>query len=181
MIISSVIHAFDTHYTQKIQVVLTILIAQSYVATYAFYMIVRATGILIENAKILLLDQDVNAKRRWSLPGGKVEADEKLGDCLIREVREETGLDVEIVRLLYVCDLITEKAHVLHITFEIRPTGGTLGKIAKGIDKNKIRAVKMIPVSELVTHGFGKKFQELVEQKFPRAGSYMGEKKNIGL
>lgn len=144
-------------------------------------MIVRATGILIKDGNILLLDQDSASSRRWSLPGGKVEPGEKLSDCLVREFREETGLDVVTEKLLYVCDLIKEDTHVLHITFQVREIGGELGKICEGLDSREIRNVKMVPIKDLVAYGFGEKFQELVEQGFPNAGSYMGEKKNIGL
>ena len=38
--------------------------------------------------------------RSWSLPGGKVEEGETLAAALVREMREETGLDVEPGRLL---------------------------------------------------------------------------------
>jgi 8-oxo-dGTP pyrophosphatase MutT (NUDIX family) len=36
---------------------------------------------------------------RWGLPGGVLELDESLPQCVVREVREETGLEVEPVRL----------------------------------------------------------------------------------
>ena len=143
-------------------------------------MIVRAAGILVEDEKLLLIDQDVTSQRRWSLPGGKVEQGEKLGDCVVREVQEETGLQVRVKRLLYVCDLIKEDTHVLHITFEVERVGGELGNIS-GTDTNVIRGAKFIPLENLVKYGFGQKFQELAMQGFPQAGSYMGEKKNIGL
>ena len=48
----------------------------------------------------LLLVQRANppAQGRWSLPGGRVEPGEQAQDAVRREVREETGLDVEVIR-----------------------------------------------------------------------------------
>ena len=41
-----------------------------------------------------------NEREEWELPGGKLEAGESPHACVIREVREETGWDVELLALL---------------------------------------------------------------------------------
>ena len=78
---------------------------------------IRVTGIFIENEKILLVKQKVSDKRNWSLPGGKLEQGETIEQGIIREMREETGLDVEIIRLLYLCDVSASNNTLLHISF----------------------------------------------------------------
>ncbi|NCN28108.1 NUDIX hydrolase [bacterium] len=47
--------------------------------------------------QILLINRK-HAPEGWALPGGFVEAGENAEEAVIREVREETGLDVEIVK-----------------------------------------------------------------------------------
>jgi ADP-ribose pyrophosphatase YjhB (NUDIX family) len=142
---------------------------------------IRVTGILLSDDKILLLDQDVENSRSWSLPGGKVEENETLEAALKREMKEETGLEVDVQRLLYVCDHITEKAHILHITFEVKETGGKLGDLTLGVDTNKIRSVEFVSLADITSLGFSSKFQKIVQDGFPKAGNYMGAKSNIGL
>ena len=71
----------------------------------------------------------------WSLPGGVLEPGELLADALVREVEEETGLDVEPVRLIGVysdpeVNHITypngDQIHLVSATFECRILGGRL-------------------------------------------------------
>ena len=137
------------------------------------------TGIVVENGRLLLLNQDTDSGRSWSLPGGKLEDGETLAGALVREMKEETGLDVEPGRLLYVCDHLP--AQVVHMTFEARRTGGTVGDIAAGADTAPIRGVEFVPVFKLPSLGFSDRFTELVTAGFPGAGSYMGPKSAIGL
>ena len=143
---------------------------------------VRVTGVVIEDGRILLLNQDTDTGRSWSLPGGKVEEGEPLATALVREMREETGLDVELGRLLYICDhLPGNGTHVVHLTFEARRTGGTVGAVTEGADTRPIRGVEFVSLADLPALGFSERFGELAMAGFPGAGSYMGSKASIGL
>lgn len=143
---------------------------------------VRATAVLVEEDRILLVEQRVSDSRRWSLPGGTLEMGETLRACLAREVEEETGLVVDIDRLLYVCDRIDGDQHVVHITFAVKRLAGHL---RTGTEPepgaNPIQGVKMVPVESLVEHGFDSRFRDLAIAGFPKSGTYRGSVANIGL
>ena len=46
----------------------------------------------------------------WSIPGGRLEYGERVKDAVIREVREETALEIELIGLLDVFDAFPETA-----------------------------------------------------------------------
>jgi len=142
---------------------------------------IRVTGILIEEEQLLLVKQKLSEKRSWSLPSGRLERGETLQEGLIREMKEETGLDVQIVRMLYVCDVASSGNKILHITFELKRAGGALTLPTNEFDDNPIHDVQFVPVNKLTEHGFSETFVQLIHDGFPHAGSYMGDKAKIGL
>lgn len=82
-----------------------------------------AAVVIIRDGKILLVKRGVEPKKGlWSLPAGFIEVDETVQQCAIREVKEETGLDIELTGVLnvytifddprYVCLLVVYKANI---------------------------------------------------------------------
>lgn len=53
---------------------------------------------IINDDRILMLKRVDNGK--WTMPGGTLELNESLVDCAIREVREESGLDVKVLDVI---------------------------------------------------------------------------------
>ena len=58
-----------------------------------------SAAIIIEDGKVLLARRAKGQKLAgyWEFPGGKREEDETIDECLVREIREELSLDIEVV------------------------------------------------------------------------------------
>lgn len=139
--------------------------------------IVRPTGILIENSRILLIKQVLVEQQHWTLPGGALEFNETIEQCLIREMKEETGLDIKVKEMLYVTDRFHKlKHHIVDLSFLVERVGGELSSSSfTKRDRETIREIKMVPVDELPEYGFSQKFCRLIEENFPGRGSYKGD------
>ena len=70
--------------------------------------IVGVGGVAFVGGRVLLVKRRFEPLAgRWSLPGGALEVGETLAQGLARELREETGLDVEVGPVVDVFDRIT--------------------------------------------------------------------------
>jgi ADP-ribose pyrophosphatase YjhB (NUDIX family) len=62
----------------------------------------------------------------WSVPGGKLEANETLAQAVAREVREETGLVVEVGPLACVVERMGDDYHFVILDYLARQIGAAL-------------------------------------------------------
>ncbi len=88
-------------------------------------------GVLIENGdgKVLLgLRKGSHGAGEWSFPGGHLEFGETVFQTAIREVKEETDLDVASCELISVADemryIETDNKHYLNLGVRVRYEGG---------------------------------------------------------
>jgi ADP-ribose pyrophosphatase YjhB (NUDIX family) len=96
--------------------------------TYFHNPIAAAAAVLLEGERILLCRRDSSVFRgRWYIPAGFCEEDETIEQCAIREAREETGLDVEIIDLIDANSGFEVAGRpVVGVYFRVRRTGGEL-------------------------------------------------------
>jgi len=78
----------------------------------------RLAGCVItdSNGKILLLHRNTARRQQWEIPGGKLENEEETNEAAIREVKEELGVEVQIIRKL-VEKTFDEDGYTLHYTW----------------------------------------------------------------
>ena len=62
----------------------------------------------------------------WSPPGGGIQFSERAADALVREFREETGLDVDISGMLFVSEFVQPPLHALELFFAVAIKSGSL-------------------------------------------------------
>ena len=101
-----------------------------------------AYAVIERDDHVLLALWNEPAEPLWTLPGGGVERHETVEEAAVREVREETGYDVELVRLLGVHTRVVPAASRLIATdrvlrsvgvvYEARVVGGELTHEVRG-------------------------------------------------
>jgi ADP-ribose pyrophosphatase YjhB (NUDIX family) len=94
------------------------------------------------NRRILLVRQ-ASGYKFWTLPGGKVKRGESLVRALKREVREETGLRVEVLALLGVFDRRDKDA--ITLLFEAVPINSRSQRKHKDTEINKAAFETFLP------------------------------------
>jgi 8-oxo-dGTP diphosphatase len=94
--------------------------------------VVGVGGVIVRDGRALIVKRAHEPRKgEWSLPGGLVELGETLVEAAKREIREETGLEVEVGEVIEVFDRVHHldgrvRYHFVIVDYLCRPTGGTL-------------------------------------------------------
>ncbi|MFA0441655.1 pyrophosphatase [Vibrio sp. 10N.286.49.C2] len=116
---------------------------------------IRAAGIALNNDNILLLKvSDEHSGEYWIPPGGGLEgSDQSSKHALVREYKEETGLDVVVGPLLFVREFLETARDTYHVElfYQIESWSGSLGlhHLSGLNDESYIHAVQWVPLAEL--------------------------------
>jgi ADP-ribose pyrophosphatase YjhB (NUDIX family) len=103
---------------------------------------VPAVGLyVVKDGKVLLVRRGNEPGRgKWSLPGGRIRFGERSEEAALREMREETGLEVRLKRVVDVVDVFwrSERGELLEhfviVDFEAEVVGGELRPADDALD-----------------------------------------------
>ena len=113
--------------------------------------VVSVGAVIVDGGRVLLIKRgQPPLQGRWSLPGGVVEIGETLQEALAREVREETGLEIDVGPVVEVLDRIEREDdnrveyHYVIIDYRCLVRGG---RLACGSDADDARWVSASDVA----------------------------------
>lgn len=104
--------------------------------------------IIDEKQRVLLLKRKKTPESGcWSIPGGMVEYNEKIESALIREVREELGVNIKIIKFLCVIDNLIEVDlfHTISLSYIVDIIDGEL----RNMEKEKHSEIKWFELNGL--------------------------------
>lgn len=108
-------------------------------------------AVVVDDDKMLLVRRGHGpAAGEWSIPGGRVEFGETLAEAVVREVAEETGVEVVCDELIGMVEKIHDDRHFLILDFRataldpIEPTAGDDAAEAAWIPVAGISELRMV-------------------------------------
>lgn len=122
-------------------------------------------AVIVHDGEILLVKRGSDPGRgKWSIPGGMVELEETVRTTVVREVKEETNLNVEVNDLIDVVDnTVHDKEGRLRFHFVILDFYARLkdGQLRAGSD---VLDVKWVPLNSVETLDLTQTFREFFQR-----------------
>ena len=110
--------------------------------------VLGAGAVVVDHDRLLLVRRARGwAAGQWAVPGGKVEAGEALAETVVRELREETGLEGVCGQLLGWAEIVEPAAHFVILDFEVTLVSDD--EPVAGDDAAEVRWVDLPDVAEL--------------------------------
>lgn len=111
---------------------------------------ISAGAILLREGKILLVHHLQEGKFDfWVPPGGRLEGQESIPQCVEREVFEETGLHVEAGRVLYIQEFLQPDYHFVKFFLLCRDRGGNITLSNKPMEEDFLTEARFFDQEEL--------------------------------
>ncbi|HVC42568.1 MAG TPA: NUDIX hydrolase [Candidatus Saccharimonadales bacterium] len=110
---------------------------------------IRVGALIWRDGKVLLVRHERGGRSYWLVPGGGVDAGETMVSAAARELLEETGYQVEIGRLLLVCEAIDPKPSGRHVINAVYAGTVRAGTLAVGQDDRSLRDAMWHPLEAL--------------------------------
>jgi len=63
---------------------------------------VAQKAVIVRDGKVLIMRDVREEKEIWEIPGGRLNEGEEVQAGLMREIKEELGIDVEVVKVLHI-------------------------------------------------------------------------------
>lgn len=105
-------------------------------------------GIAVDDDRLLLIRRGRGpAQGSWSVPGGRVEAGELLAEAVVRELAEETGLEVVCGAIIGVVERFSDDGHYVIIDHRVTVLDPTETPVA-GDDAAEVAWVPLADVAD---------------------------------
>jgi len=135
--------------------------------------IVGVGGVVVHHQRALLIRRGCEPlKGQWSIPGGMLELGEELAEGVRRELKEETGLDVEPLEIVAAFDRITRegkriKYHYVIVDYVCLLRRGRLKPASDVVDARWVRREEMAKyhLTEMATKVILKSMEFFERQK----------------
>ena len=120
-----------------------------------------ALALIWRGGEVLIARRASNADHLpdvWEFPGGKIEANETPSQAAIREAREETGLEIEVVAAREIIEWEYETRRVSLHPFDCKIIGEKAGEAMK------FEAMKFVAARDLQSEDFPVANQSLIRE-----------------
>jgi 8-oxo-dGTP diphosphatase len=129
-----------------------------------------AAAVIDASGRLLAIRRRDNG--RWEPPGGVLELDETIGEGLVREVLEETGLTVEPEALTGVYKNM--RRGIIALVFRCRVVDGQVGQVGVSAEAAKVAWLSAEEVAERMDEAYAMRLLDALRPGPPAVRAHDG-------
>jgi 8-oxo-dGTP diphosphatase len=114
-------------------------------------MFIVTAAAMVRDGKVLIAQREAGSHMglRWEFPGGKLEPDEDPEECIVREIKEELDLDIEVIDIYKVVKFKYEEKDILLLCYLCKILSGKGKPLEcndfKWVERDKLSEYEFVP------------------------------------